>query len=123
MWHSNHVRRLASVALLFGLACASYAPRQCDTLYFGTAKPDGSAVTASEWTAFVADTITPRFPGFTEWEADGHWKSEHERTHVVVIIHASSEEAAIAQIIEVYKKRFRQEAVLRVMNPCTFVAE
>ena len=112
------MRRLAPAALLFVIACASYAPQQCDTLYFGTATPDGSAVTESEWEAFVADTITPRFPGFTEWETDGHWKNEHERTHVVLVMHASSEDLAIAQIIDAYKQRFHQEAVLRVTSAC-----
>ena len=44
-------------------------------LFFGTAKPDGTAVTEAEWTAFLADEITPRFPdGLTVLSGMGQWQ-------------------------------------------------
>ena len=46
-------------------------------LFFGTAKPDGSAVTEVEWTAFLADEVTTRFPdGLTVLDAAGQWRGE-----------------------------------------------
>jgi len=109
--------------------CASMAPATCrdgelaasDLLYFGTAKPDG-AVSAAEWSDFLRDVVTPRFPaGLTAWQASGQWRSargsiDREASHVLSLVHpddAASEEAVRA-IVAAYKSRFRQEAVLRV---------
>ena len=92
--------------------------QECDTLYFGTLRPDGTPITATEWTAFVKDTIVPRFDGFTEWEANGYWKGSPERAHVVTIGRTRGDDTAIKQIMETYKKRFAQEAVLRVRSGC-----
>src|SRR5688500_11884439 len=76
----------ASIAVLFvSLAgCASMPrPLACspgeqllvhDSLYFGTAKPNG-VVTAAEWAEFLGNTVTPRFPqGLTAWQASGQWR-------------------------------------------------
>ena len=70
------MRRIAPAALLLFVACSGlvlYKQSECDTLYFGTGKPDGSVVTAAEWQQFLHDEVTPRFPGFTHWEAHGSW--------------------------------------------------
>jgi len=92
-----------------------------DVLYFGTARP-GGVVSAAEWSGFLSDEVTPRFPaGFTAWDASGQWRSatgsiDREGSHVVSIVHpgdAPSDEAVRA-IIAAYKARFAQEAVLRV---------
>lgn len=92
-----------------------------DVLYFGTARP-GGVVSAAEWSDFLRDEITPRFPqGFTAWDAAGQWKAargtiEREGSHVVSVVHpadARSEESVRA-IVGAYKSRFAQEAVLRV---------
>ena len=46
-----------------------------EMLYFGTQTPDG-AVTAEQWTQFLATDVTPRFPrGLTVWPAAGQWQS------------------------------------------------
>jgi hypothetical protein len=113
------VRRIAPVALLLFAACgglALYQRYQCDTLYFGTAKPDHSGVTPAEFEQFLRDEVTPRFDGFTHWEAHGSWKGEREESHVVQIVHGPGKENAIAAIIDAYKKRFAQEAVLQVRS-------
>lgn len=117
------MRRVAPAALLlFAVACGSvggfvfYQKYECDTLYFGTAKPDHTLVTPAEWQQFLADTVTPRFDGFTHWEAHGSWKGENEESHVLQIVHGPGKEAAIEAIIDAYKKRFAQESVLQVRS-------
>ena len=124
-------------ALVMALAaCAPLRPQGCapgqqaaiqDTLYFGTAKPAGS-VGADEWAAFLEQVVTPRFPqGLTVSGATGQWRGAdgaivREATHVLQLIHAdeTTHERAIADIVAAYKRRFDQEAVLRVKtNVCT----
>jgi len=111
------VRRVAPALFLLLVACSSvvlYERAESDTLYFGTGKPDGSAVTAAEWQQFLREEVTPRFSGFTHWEAHGSWKDVPEESHVLQLIHPPGHEADVAAIIDTYKKRFQQEAVLQV---------
>jgi hypothetical protein len=110
------MRRLAPIVFVLAIACSTtfYVRQVSDTLYFGTDKPDHTVVTETEWRQFLREVVTPRFPGFTHWEAHGSWKDQPEETHVLVIVHPSGQSAAIAQIIDEYKRRFSQEAVLQV---------
>jgi hypothetical protein len=65
-------------------ACSTILYRPCtrdegvavqDSLYFGTAKPDG-IVSPEEWAAFLSAVVTPRFPqGLTVWQASGQWRT------------------------------------------------
>ena len=112
------MRRLVPIVFLLSIACTAtlYVRQESDTLYFGTAKPGGSVVTESDWQQFLRDTVTPRFAGFTHWEASGSWKGTPEQTHVLVLIHPPGHETAIQEIINEYKKRFAQESVLRVRS-------
>jgi Protein of unknown function (DUF3574) len=113
------VRRAAPVLLLLLAACSGvvlYEHAESDTLYFGTAKPDGSVVTAAEWQQFLREEVTPRFPGFTHWEAHGSWKDVPEESHVLQLVHEPGREADVLAIIDAYKKRFAQEAVLQVRS-------
>jgi hypothetical protein len=92
-----------------------------DTLYFGTQKPRGR-VTPTEWKAFLKDVVTPRFPGgLTTWEAKGQWKDKdgtvlREKSEVLLLVHpeGNAEEKAVQEIIDLYKKQFKQESVLRI---------
>lgn len=95
-------------------------------LYFGMSKPKGGTVSAREWDAFVAAEITPRFPeGFSVIDGAGFWrdsttqKTISEKSKVVVRLHQRSDaaEPAIGAIVAAYKKKFEQEAVLRVERP------
>jgi hypothetical protein len=110
------VKKLNAAALFVLLvACGSLQlleVQDSDFLYFGTTRPSG-VVTDAEWTAFVEEVITPRFPGFTEWTAEGHWQQQREKTHIVQIVHLhrTDSERKIAEIIAAYKKQFAQEAV------------
>jgi hypothetical protein len=121
------MRTASAFLVLLTLSCAGlavYERQELDTLYFGTQKPEGGVVSDAEWQQFLADEITSRFPsGLTTWEASGQWRDAHnvierERTHIVQIVHRSNagDEGRIAAIIATYKKRFAQEAVLRVRS-------
>lgn len=127
-------KTLAATAGVVALAgCAVTSAPSCneaeqpavqETLYLGTAKPDG-LVSAPEWAGFVDTVITPRFPGgFTLSHATGQWQSldgtiVHEPSHILDIVHPGDERSAVAvrEIIDIYKTQFRQEAVLRVRSP------
>ena len=54
-----------------------YADRAVsELLYFGSATPEGR-VSAEDWSAFLAETVTPRFPdGLTAWPASGQWRGK-----------------------------------------------
>lgn len=126
----------ASIALaVTGAGCASHtytrgnetcSRRTIDRLYFGTDTP-GGAVSVSEWDRFLTEIVTPRFPsGLTIVDARGQWMgSTHEivreRSYVVEIIHdgAESGSRSVSEIIDEYRRRFRQESVLHISTEAT----
>lgn len=95
-----------------------------DRLYFGRAIPGGGTVSQADWDAFLADVVTPRFPaGLTVWRADGQWRDEsgvvvREESFVLELVHPAGPrfDAAVREIAAEYKRRFRQEAVMRVQS-------
>ena len=95
-----------------------------DRLYFGQSVPGGGQVTPDEWAAFLRDVVTPRFPqGLTVWRAEGQWREEagvlaKEPVIIVEIVHrpALAIDSALDLIATEYRRRFRQEAVLRVTS-------
>src|ERR1043165_1199386 len=135
------------LAVLLGFLLASIAPlphapfhaiaadRPCgtigkpfvrSTLYFGLSRPAGS-ITDEEWTAFLRDEVTPRFPsGLTVWEADGQWRRPdqtiaHEKAKVLLLVHdtGAASKRAVNDLIVRYKDRFQQESVLwETANVC-----
>src|SRR5688500_2944001 len=94
-----------------------------EVVYFGANKP-GGVVSPEEWSTFLRDVVTPKFPsGLSVWQASGQWqggdgKLTKESTFVLSLVHAeaSSFEASVQDIIVEYKARFQQEAVLRVKS-------
>ena len=96
-----------------------------DVLYFGRNRPGGGAVTDEEWQTFLDQVLTPRFPaGLTVVAATGQWKGksglvEQERSEVVTVLHSGDEAArrAVMEVVVEYKRRFRQETVLRERMP------
>ncbi|HET9765853.1 MAG TPA: DUF3574 domain-containing protein, partial [Thermoanaerobaculia bacterium] len=102
----------------------SEQPAVVDSLYFGTAMPGGS-VSEQDWQSFLAEVITPRFPeGLTAWAAAGQWRNsagelQKEESYVLHVVHGDEAkyDVAVHDIVEVYKNRFQQEAVLRVRTP------
>ena len=122
---------VALLATAFALGgCASASAPACgpgrqamssELLYFGTAMPQGS-VSPAQWQAFLDAEVTPRFPaGFSAWPAAGQWRGAdralvREPSFVLNVVHAPSaaDDAAIDALVQAYKRRFRQESVLRV---------
>lgn len=131
--HRRCFTALACVLLMAASACATTPVPRCaagehavvdERLYFGTQRP-GGVVTDAEWAGFVDGVVAAGFPaGFTTWPAQGQWRGMdgqpvREASHVLTVMHPDDDasEAAIAKIIAAYKKRFEQEAVLRVRAP------
>lgn len=105
-------------------ACApGQQPAVAELLYFGTARP-GGVVGADDWSAFLREVVTPRFPdGLTTWPAAGQWRGAdgtvtRELSHVLNLVHPGDErsEQGLRAIVAEYKLRFQQEAVLRVKS-------
>ena len=80
----------------------------------------GAAGKAVDWRRFLAEVVTPRFPaGLTVLEGQGQWRAHgrvnREATRILVIYYApdATSEARIETIRSSYKRRFRQQSVLR----------
>jgi len=134
--HSTTRRRyLAGVlALIFASAClpgsrsggmnATLGPSHLERLYFGRNIADTAVVSDSAWAAFVRDVLTPRFPeGATVWEASGQWRAPNgtlvrEPSYVVELLHpvTPESETQVQRVIDAYKTRFAQQAVLRMVT-------
>jgi hypothetical protein len=92
-----------------------------ETLYFGRNRLAGGTVSDDEWKRFLAEVVTPRFPqGLTVLDATGQWQGangavEQERSEVVTVFHPDTDAArrSVQEVAREYKRRFRQEAVLR----------
>ena len=93
-------------------------------LYFGLTKADKSTMTDEEWSLFVDEIITPRFPeGFTVVDGKGQWRNEtgkiaKESSKIFIVVYPRKDRTSagkkIDEIRDEYKKRFDQESVLRV---------
>ncbi len=103
-------------------ACATGADRgeTCDlsqgtNLFFGRNVGTLERVSDADWTRFLDETVRPRFPGHTVYDATGYWQGTSERSKVLSIYHdgdaATSEK--LTEIAKDYRLRFDQESVLR----------
>lgn len=111
-----------------GFACGDGGQRAVqEVVYFGTDTPS-SSVTPEDWTRFLTDTVTPRFPeGLSVWQASGQWRAAsgvmvNEPTYILSLIHPDNAitDKAVRDILSSYKTRFHQEEVLRVSSAvCT----
>jgi hypothetical protein len=110
--------RVAVVALLFVLTACVHTVS--DRLFCGLSIADGGVVSQAELDAFIAEEVATRFPdGFTVWRAQGHWQGGNEESLVIEIVRPrdAQTDAKVRAIAEAYRKRFRQQAVLRVTMP------
>jgi nitrous oxide reductase len=81
-------------------------------------------ISQDTWSGFIDQTVTPNFPeGLTSWSASGQWRMAdgaivREPSYVLQLTHAASEERdqAVTRIMDQYKNRYRQEAVMRVRS-------
>jgi Protein of unknown function (DUF3574) len=93
-------------------------------LYFGMNKPGGIPITDEEWSKFLSDEVTARFPdGFTVLDGYGQWKNKEgkiakEKSKVLIVLYKKAElKAASAKLDEIrtaYIKAFQQQSVLRM---------
>lgn len=99
-------------------------------LFFGSAKPDGSAITDDEFGQFLTEEITPRFPdGLTLLVGSGQFRNGggaivRERSFILILLHARpnpTSSANVEAIRQAYKARFAQDSVLRVDTEATRV--
>ncbi len=91
-----------------------------DRLFCGRSIPDGGEVTDADVEKFFAEVVTPRFPdGFTSWTATGNWRGDEETTLVLEFLHPYGHDfdRKVREIADEYRKRFRQQAVMRVTEP------
>jgi hypothetical protein len=104
---------------------AAFGDSVADRLYFGRDIPGGGVVADSAWDAFLREVVTPRFPGgLTVYRAEGQWREGdgrivREASFVLELMHPASPavDADLREIAEAYKRRFHQEAVMRVTVP------
>jgi hypothetical protein len=128
---SFHFVIIAVFALTVGACSSTYIVR-CkdgdhlaihDSLYFGTAKPDG-VVSSEDWARFLESEVTPRFPqGLTSSRTSGQWRGAdgeivREDSHVLQLLHPddAATEKAIREVVDTYKTQFQQQAVLRIRS-------
>lgn len=110
---------------LFLSACASMPYRVgvegvSDRLFCGRSIPGGGEVTDADVDQFLDEVVTPRFPeGFTSWTATGNWRGDEEKTLVLEFLHPYGRDfdRKVREIADEYRKRFRQQAVMRVTEP------
>ena len=128
------IAMLACLALvLLTSACANTDTAECpeDTdafveyrLFMGRSNQTGEVVDDAAWAAFLEDTVTPRFPdGLTVLDARGQWRGSDgvilkERSKVLIVLAPPGEDkmALTREVSDEYKRRFGQEAVLRVVE-------
>jgi hypothetical protein len=107
------------------LICLGCTPaNQLNRLYFGMNKPTGGTVSEREFSQFLQQEISSRFPeGLTLFEAKGQWqgangKIEQENSRVVEIVCDDTPENRdkVAAIAARYKALFAQEAVMLIKS-------
>ncbi len=121
------------IAAFLLAGCSAYIVSTCPEgtdsfaeyqLFFGRSSAGVEVVSDEAWTAFLADTVTPRFPdGLTVVDGAGQWRGssgviERERSKVLIILTAPGEEGMrlTDEISQEYETRFNQETVLRVVR-------
>jgi len=99
---------------------ANEKPMLVTQLFFGLSVKGRGPVTRREWTAFVRQNVTPRFPaGFTVYEAEGQWldpvshAAVRENSKVMIIAAEDTAEVRtkIAEVSDLYRKAFHQQSV------------
>jgi hypothetical protein len=86
-------------------------------LFFGSSKPDGTAVTPAEFELFLDKEVTPAFPdGLTWLPAHGQWMGGKEESYLLILLYPATDRGANREIEEIrtdYKTQFQQQSVLR----------
>jgi hypothetical protein len=87
-------------------------------------KPGGVVITNEEWSKFLEDEVTPRFPdGFTVLEGYGQFKNKSgkivkEGSKVLIVLYPkkafADADRKIDEVRTAYNKAFQQQSVLRM---------
>ncbi|MBV8517494.1 MAG: DUF3574 domain-containing protein [Acidobacteria bacterium] len=93
-----------------------------DRLFCGLSIPDGGTVSERDLAQFLDEVVVTRFPdGFSVFHIDGHYNDTRkgpvaESSIVIEIIHVhdASKDQLVREIATEYRRRFRQQAVLRM---------
>ena len=72
-------------------------------------------VTDLDWQMYCDEVLDAHFDGYMVTDADGCWKSEHEKTKQVSI--ETDNRQAINDVIQEYKEMFNQDAVGLYITP------
>jgi hypothetical protein len=101
-------------------------PTQVAELMFGRNIGSRVGVNEGDWSRFVDREIISRFPkGLTVFNAAGQWRDQasnriiREPSKVVQIVLPGQVEdiARLNEIVEAYKRRFRQQSVGMIVRP------
>lgn len=110
---------IASLIVLFSIfSCGNSNNKIKTELYFGLSNADG-AISADEWKQFKSETIDNVIDGYTLINSEGYWTSSdstfNEKSILLIYIHddTSDESKKIDSLVITYKRKFRQESVLR----------
>ena len=120
------------VVILALAACVDVSTSECEDggefweeyrLFMGRGGGDAEVVSDADWDAFLADTITPRFPdGLSVIDVAGQGRTddgsiERERTKMLLVLAPEGGDALdrINEISDAYKQRFSQDSTLRVV--------
>ena len=122
---------LLSVAATFWAGHAA-AQRDCPEgmdpvneyrLFFGVENDEGTAVSEGQWTQFLVDTVTPRFPaGLTVFDGRGQWldpagRLNSDRVKIVMAAAAGDRDLApVKEIAAEFIARFGVAAVFHMWN-------
>lgn len=146
----NDVKRWRLAAFLVGAAVISLAAAGCVSvgvdedegicpvgfdsgveyqLFFGLDDSEGNRVSVEDWEAFVADTITPRFPGgMTIIDVHGQWQEpdgniQREETILVrglIAEHGDDSLRLVDEISAEFVRRFDQDPVWRIVRDACY---
>ena len=123
-WHRATALRLM-LAVVMAVAIVAAGPVSAagkrvaavqSTLYFGLSTPNGKGISEQQWTRFLAEVVTPRFPdGLTVFTAYGQGATNPshptgETTKVLLIVHPDTR-AAIGRVDKIageFRRRFGQ---------------
>lgn len=123
---------LLTLTIALGATAALAAPpRACPgglhravtaELYFGRDIRGAGEVSDADWTQFVDNEITPRFPaGLSVSDVYGQWRTpkgqfEREQTKALFLVLAgtAAERQSLDLVRDAYKQRFHQDSVMLV---------
>jgi hypothetical protein len=94
------------------------------SLFLGRNIAGMGEVTEYQFRDFLRDVVTPRFPdGLTVLDATGQFRDGariiRERTKLLILLvpDAAAVKGKVEAVVRRYKKRFRQQSVLRTESP------